>query len=48
MCTVGSIDVERSIKPVKHEILTKKRNRLLDPKPRSPHEGEEDSLQEDH
>ena len=29
---MGSIDVERSIKPVKHEILTKKRNRLLDPK----------------
>ena len=32
MRTVGSIDVERRIKPVKHEILTKKRNRLLDPK----------------
>ena len=31
MRTVGSIDVEHRIKPVKHEILTKKRNRLLDP-----------------
>jgi hypothetical protein len=32
MRTVGSIDVERRIKAVKHEILTKKRNRLQDPK----------------
>ena len=32
MRTVGSIDVERRIKPIKHNILTKKRNRLLDPK----------------
>ncbi len=32
MRTVGSIDVERRIKPIKHSILTKKRNRLLDPK----------------
>ena len=32
MRTVGSIDVERRIKPVKENILTKKRNRLLDPK----------------
>ena len=30
--TVGSIDVERRIKPVKENILTKKRNCLLDPK----------------
>ena len=32
MRTVGSIDVERRIKPIKHTILTKKRNRLQDPK----------------
>ena len=32
MCTVGSIDVERRIKRIKHNILTKKRNRLQDPK----------------
>ena len=32
MRTVGSIDVERRIKPVKENILTKKRNCLLDPK----------------
>ena len=30
--TVVSIDVERRIKPIKHNILTKKRNRLHDPK----------------
>jgi hypothetical protein len=32
MRTVGSIDVERRVKGAKHVILTKKRNRLLDPK----------------
>ena len=32
MRTVGSIDVERRVKPLKHTILTKKRNRLQDPK----------------
>ena len=32
MRTVGSIDVERRIKPIKHKILTKERNRRLDPK----------------
>ena len=32
MCTTGSIDVERRIKPLKHNILTKKRNCLKDPK----------------
>ena len=32
MRTVGSIDVERRVKPLKHNILTKKRNRLLDSK----------------
>ena len=32
MRTVGSIDVERRLKPIKHNILTKKRNRLQDPK----------------
>ena len=33
MCTVWSIDVEHMIKPIiKHTILTKKRNRLSDPK----------------
>jgi hypothetical protein len=30
MCTVGSIGVERKVKPLKHTILTKKRNRLKD------------------
>ena len=30
--TVGSMLAERRIKAVKHEIMTKKRNRLLDPK----------------
>ena len=28
----GSIDVERAVKPMKHNILTKKRNRLGDAK----------------
>ena len=32
MSTVGSIDVERRIKPLKDSILTKKRNRLSDSK----------------
>ena len=32
MRTVGSIEVERRIKPLKHDIITKKRNRLRDPK----------------
>ena len=32
MRTVGSIDVERRVKPIKDSILTKKRNRLKDPK----------------
>ena len=32
MRTVGSIDVERKIKPIKETILTKKRNRLKDPR----------------
>ena len=32
MRTVGSMDVERRVKPIKYEILTKKRNRLQDPK----------------
>ena len=32
MRTVGSIDVERRIKPLKHDIITKKRNKLRDPK----------------
>ena len=32
MLTTGSIDVERRIKPLKHNIVTKKRNRLKDPK----------------
>ena len=32
MRTVGSIDVEHRIKPVKHEIITKKRYRPKDPK----------------
>ena len=32
MRTVGSMVVERSIKPIKHTIMTKKRNRLQDPK----------------
>ncbi len=30
--TTGSIDVERRAKPIKHTIMTKKRNRLVDPK----------------
>ena len=30
MRTVGSMDVERRIKPIKQDILTKKRNRLYD------------------
>ena len=32
MRTIGSIDVERRIKPIKHNILTKKRNCMGDPK----------------
>ena len=32
MRTTGSIDVERRIKPLKHNIMTKKSNRLKDPK----------------
>ncbi len=32
MRTVGSMVVERRIKPIKHTIMTKKRNRLFDPK----------------
>jgi hypothetical protein len=32
MRTVGSIDVERRVKPLKDTILTKKRNRLRDSK----------------
>ena len=32
MRTVGSMDVERTVKPVKHEIMTRNRNRLSDPK----------------
>ena len=32
MCTVGSIDVERRIKPVKNDILSKTRNCLSDSK----------------
>ena len=32
MRTVGSIDVERRVKPLKDTILTKKRNRLSDTK----------------
>ena len=32
MRTVGSIDVERRVKGLKHTILTKKRNKLQDPK----------------
>ena len=32
MRTVGSIDVKRRIKPIKHNILTKKCNHLHDPK----------------
>ena len=32
MRTVGSINVERRAKPIKHTIMTKKRNRLRDPK----------------
>ena len=32
MRTIGSMDVERRVKPIKYDILTKKRNRLQDPK----------------
>ena len=32
MRTIRSIDVEQRIKPIKKEILTKKRNSLQDPK----------------
>ena len=32
MRTVGSIDVERLAKPLKHQLLTKERNRLCDEK----------------
>ena len=32
MRTVGSMVVERRIKPIKHTIMTKQRNCLLDPK----------------
>ena len=32
MRTVGSIDVERKVKLIKHNIVTKKRNCLKDPK----------------
>ncbi len=32
MRTVGSIDVERRVKHIKHDIMTKKRNRLQDSK----------------
>ena len=32
MRTVGSIDVERRVKPLKATILTKRRNRLSDAK----------------
>ena len=32
MRTVGSIDVDCKVKPIKHTIMTKKRNRLKDPK----------------
>ena len=32
MRTVGSIDVERRVKGLKHTFLTKKRNKLKDPK----------------
>ncbi len=32
MRTVGSIKVERKLKLIKHNILTKKHNRLGDPK----------------
>ena len=32
MRTTGSIDVAHRIKPLKHNIMTKKRNRLKDPK----------------
>ena len=32
MHNVGSIGVERRIKPIKHNILIKKQNRLHDPK----------------
>ena len=32
LCTTGSIDVERRTKPINHTIMTKKHNRLMDPK----------------
>ena len=32
MCTTGSLDTEHIVKPSKHNILTKKRNRLADDK----------------
>jgi hypothetical protein len=32
MCTVGFIDVECRVKPLKDTVLTKKRNRLSDSK----------------
>ena len=32
MRSVGSIDVEHKVKSIKHTIMTKKRNRLKDPK----------------
>ena len=32
MRMVGSMDVERTVKPVKHEIMTRNCNRLSDPK----------------
>jgi hypothetical protein len=32
MRTIGSMDVEHMVKPVKHTIMTKHRNRLKDPK----------------
>ena len=41
MQTVGSIDVEGRIKNAKYEVLTKKRNCLLDPKGVSLHRSSE-------
>jgi len=41
MCNVGSIDVERRIKPIKHTILIKRRNRLHDPKGVALHRAQE-------
>ena len=32
MHTIGSIDIERKVKPIKHTIMTKKYNQLKDPK----------------